>query len=208
MSPSDPKGSLDDKMKNKTIMWIFGALGLTGLFFLLKKPAPVVGIPAVGVPVAGVPAIPEAVPTTCREKAIYLAKQQLGLPESELTVRSLIPQDLGLNTWSLNLAVANAWNAGVINTAVADNRFLCITGVSYAGTAAEQVRVRVGASTVAQFSIQHVPGITTTHHIDISPILAQQNLPVVVDVYSSAISATDNVILEGTTVEKRGMLVA
>jgi len=207
MSPSNPKGLLDDKMKNKTIMWILGALGLTGLFILLKKPAPAVGIPAVGVPVApGVPA--EAVPTTCQGKAIALAKQQLGLPESELTVRSLIPQDLGLTTWSLNLAVANAWNSGVINTSVADNRFLCITGVSYAGTAAEQVRVRVGASTVAQFSIQHVPGITTTHHIDISPILAQQNLPVVVDVYSSAISATDNVILEGTTVEKRGMLVA
>ena len=195
------------KMDNKTIMWILGALGLTGLFFLLKKPAPAVGLPAVGVPVApGVPA--EAVPTTCREKAIYLAKQQLGLPESELTVRSLIPQDLGLTTWSLNLAVANAWNAGVINTSVADNRFLCITGVSYSGTACEQIRVRVGASTVAQFSIEMVPGITTTHHIDIAPILAQQNLPVSIDAYASAISGTDNVILEGITVEKRGMVVA
>ena len=194
-------------MKNKTIMWILGALfGFTGLFFLLKKPAAVAGVPAqVGVP-AGVPA--EAVPTTCREKAIYLAKQQLGLPESELTVRSLIPQDLGLTTWSLNLAAANAWNSGVINTSVADNRFLCITGVSYSGTAAESVRVRVGASTVAQFSIEQVPGITTTHYIDIAPILAQQNLPVSVDVYASAVSATDNVILVGTTVEKRGMLVA
>jgi len=193
-------------MDNKTILLIIATLGIAGLFFLLKKPAPAVAMP-VGVPVApGVPA--EAVPTTCQGKAIALAKQQLGLPESELTVRSLIPQDLGLTTWSLNLAVANAWNSGVINTSVADNRFLCITGVSYSGTAAEQVRVRVGASTVAQFSIEHVPGITTTHHIDISPILAQQNLPVVVDVYSSAISGTDNVILEGTTVEKRGMVVA
>ena len=185
-------------------MLILGALGLTGLFFILKKPAPSVAM--VGVP--GVVAPSVAVPTTCRERAIALAMQQLGLPESGLTIRSLIPQDLGLTTWSLNLAVANAWNSGVINTSVADNRFLCITGVSYAGAAAEQIRVRVGASTVAQFSIEQVPGITTTHHIDIQPILAQQNLPVQVDVYASAISATDNVILEGTTVEKRGMLVA
>ena len=185
------------------IIYILGALA--GLFFLIKKKPPVA---PVGVPVgmAEVPAV--AVPTTCRGRAIALAMQQLGLPESELTIRSLIPQDLGLTTWSLNLAAANAWNAGVINTSVADNRFLCITGVSYAGAAAEQIRVRVGASTVAQFSIEQVPGITTTHHIDISPILAQQNLPVVVDVYASAVSATDNVILEGTTVEKRGMLVA
>ncbi len=195
-------------VKNKTILWILGALGLTGLFLFLKKPAPVVAaLPAVaGVPGA-VPAPKEAVPTTCREKAIYLAKQQLGLPESELTVRSLIPQDLGLTTWSLNLA-AVGWNSGVINTAVADNRFICITGVSYAGTSAEQVRVRVGASTVANFNIERIAGITTTHHIDITPILAQQNLPVSVDVFASVISATDNVILVGTTVEKRGMVLA
>jgi len=188
-------------------MWlILGALGIGGLILLLKKPAPAV---AAGVPVsAGDLVTPSGVPTTCREKAIFLAQQQLGLPESELTIRSLLPQDLGLTTWSLNLASANAWNTGVINTNVADNRFLCITGVSYSGTAAEQIRVQVGASTVAQFSIEQVPGITTTHHVDISPILAQQNLPVSVDVYASAISATDNVILEGITVEKRGMLLA
>jgi len=192
-------------MDNKTILLIIATLGIAGLFFLMKKPAPAVsmaGMPAI------TPGMPVVAPTTCQGRAIALAMQQLGLPESELTVRSLIPQDLGLTTWSLNLAVANAWNPGVINASVADNRFLCITGVSYAGTAAEQVRVRVGASTVAQFSIEQVPGITTTHHVDISPILAQQNLPVQVDIYASAISGADNVILEGVTVEKRGMVIA
>ena len=185
-------------------MWILGALGLTGLFLLLKKPVPVIAPAVVGVPAI----VPEAVPTTCRERAIALAQKQLGLPIEELTVRSLIPQDLGLTTWSLNLANTNAWNNGVINTVVADNRFLCITGVSYAGTSAESVRVRVGASTVANFNIERIAGITTTHHIDITPILAQQNLPVSVDVYASVVSATDNVILVGTTVEKRGMVLA
>ena len=203
MSPSIPTGMLDVNMDNKTILLIIATLGIAGLFFLLKKPAPAVAM----APVPGV-AVPTVAPTTCQGRAINLAMQQLGLPESELTVRSLIPQDLGLTTWSLNLATANAWNANVISTSVADNRFLCITGVSYAGTAAEQIRVRVGASTVAQFSIEQVPGITTTHHVDISPILAQQNLPVQVDVYASAISGTDNVILEGMTIEKRGMVVA
>lgn len=191
--------------KKNQMMWIIGAVVIGGvLYFILRKPPEVVAAP-VGVP--GVPvAVPE-VPTTCREKAIFLAQQQLGLPMEELTVRSLIPQDLGLTTWSLNLA-AVGWNTGVINTNVADNRFLCITGVSYAGTSAEQVRVSVGASTVANFNIERVAGITTTHHIDITPILAQQNLPVRVDVYASVISATDNVILVGTTVEKRGMVLA
>jgi len=187
-------------MDNKTLLLIIATLGVAGLFFLIKKEPEILGIPSTS-------QISAPIPTTCQERVIALAMQQLGLSESELTVRSLIPQDLGLNTWSLNLASANAWNT-VINTSVADNRFLCITGVSYAGSAAEQVRVRVGASTVASFSIEHVPGITTTHHINISPILAQQNLPIQVDVYASAISATDNVILEGITVEKRGMVLA
>lgn len=196
-------------MEKPTLLLIIATLGIAGLIFLLRKPAPAAAITGAA-PVAGVPSVsaPAYVPTTCQERAIALAMQQLGLPESELTVRSLIPQDLGLTTWSLNLASANAWNSGVISTSVADNRFLCITGISYAGAAAEQIRVRVGASTVAQFSIEQVPGITTTHHIDIAPILAQQNLPVQVDVYASAISTTDNVIFEGITVEKRGMVLA
>jgi len=195
-------------MKNQTTMILLGITAIVGIYLLMKKPS-IGGDGGVSVaPAVGVPSGAVAIPTTCQGKAIALASQQLGLPESELTVRSLLPQDLGLATWSLNLTAVGGWSANVINTAVADNRFLCITGVSYAGTAAEQVRVRVGASTVAQFSIEQVPGITTTHHIDISPILAQQNLPVQVDVYSSAASATDNVILEGVTVEKKGMVLA
>ena len=194
-------------MQNKTLLWIIAALGLTGLLILFKKKAPAVaGMPAVSGGVVSAPISAPTAPTTCQGRAIALAEQQLGLPESELTVRSLIPQDLGLNTWSFNLA-GTGWNT-VVSTSVADNRFLCITGVSYSGTAAEQIRVRVGASTVAQFSIEQVPGITTSHHIDISPILAQQNLPVEIDVFASAISATDNVILEGATIEKRGMVLA
>jgi len=195
-------------------MLILGALGLAGLlFFLMRRDTtgarvavPAVGMPAgavgvspttfeasgiaAGVATSGV--VPGAGPLTCQERAIMLAQQQLGLPMEGLTVRSLLPQDLGLTTWSLNLASANAWNTGVISTNVGDNRFLCITGVSYSGSAAEQVRVQVGASTVASFSIEQVPGITTTHHVDIAPILAQQNLPVSVDIYASAISATED----------------
>ncbi len=192
-------------MKNKTILWILGALGLTGLFLFFKKPAPVVAISPAGV--SGVPAVAEALPTTCRERAIQLAMKQLGLPREELTVRSLLPLDLGLQTWSLNLANVG-WNNGVINTAIADTRFCCLTGITYAGTSAEQVRIRVGASTVAQFSTERPQVITTTHHIDIAEVLMQQNLPVVVDVFASVISATDNLIFEGYTIEKKGILLA
>lgn len=191
-------------MKKPTMWLIIATLGIAGLIFILRKPAPTVGVPAViGVP--GVPAVAPTVPTTCREKAIFLAQQQLGLPESELTVRGLIPQDLGLTTWSFNLAMTG-WNT-VVSTNIQDNRFCCITGVSYSGTACEQIRVRVGASTVAHFSIEKIPGLIS-HYEDIQPILAQQNLPVVIEAFASAVAAGDNVILEGITVEKRGMVLA
>ena len=189
---------------NKQTIWIIATLGIAGLIFLLKKPEPAVGVPAVGVP--GVPVAPSvAEPTTCQGRAIQLAMQQLGLPESELTVRSLIPQDLGLQTWSFNLA-ATGWNT-VVSTNVSDSRFLCITGVAYSGSACEQIRVRVGASTVAQFSIEKIPGLVS-HYEDIQPILAQQNIPVVIEAFASAIAVGDNVILEGITIEKKGMLLA
>lgn len=186
-------------MTTKQWLWLFGTLGVAGIIglFIYKKKAP----PAVAVPV-GV-----EVPTTCREMAISEAMRQLGLPREELTVRSLRSADLGLATWSMNLATANAWNT-TVNTNVADNRFICITGVSYAGSAAETVRVNAAGSQVAWFSIEQVPGITTTHHVDIRPILVEQNEPIRIEVYASAVSATDNVILEGVVVEKRGLVLA
>ena len=191
---------------------ILGAVVLGGvLYFLLKKPAPI-GVP-VGVPIVSTVGIPE-VPTSaypalsgCEGQMIAMAEQQLGLPRSELTVRSLRPDDLGLGSiWSVNLAVANSWNT-VINTTVADNRFVCLKSVSYSGTAAESVRVIAGSSVVAEFSIEHIPGITTTHTASIQDIIVEQNLPIRIEVYASAISATDNVILSGTVVEKRGLVV-
>ena len=193
-------------MKNQTMWIILGALGIGGLILLLRKPAPVVaGMPAVAQ--AGVTIAPTVAPTTIQGKLINLATQQTGLPESELTVRSLLPLDVGLTTWSFNLTAVGGWNTVAAGN-VASDRFIAITGVSYAGTVAEQIRVTAASSTVAYFSIQHVPGITETHHIDISPIIVQQNQPVIIEVYSSAAAGTDEVILEGMTVEPRGRLLA
>jgi len=198
-------------MKDKTIWIIIGAVGIAGLFYLLRKPAPVAGMPVA----PGVSAISEVAPTTaypvlsgCEGQMIAMAERQLGLPRSELTVRSLRPNDLGLgNTWSMNLANAGAWNT-TVNTTVADNRFICLKSVSYSGTAAESIRVTAGASTVLETSIERIPGITTTHTASIPDIIVEQNQNITIQVYASAISATDNLIISGVVVEKRGMVLA
>jgi len=193
------------QMRELTVLaLIAAAIGVA--YFIFKKPTEVARAPAVaGVP--GVPVAPVAPPTTIQGQLISTATQQLGLPESELTVRSLLPQDVGLNTWTFNLTGVGGWNT-VANTNVGDNRFIAITGVSYAGTVAEQIRVTAASSVVAYFSIQHVPGITETHHIDIRPIIVEQNEPVRIEIYSSAAAGADEVVLEGITVEKRGMVLA
>ncbi|KKK53901.1 hypothetical protein LCGC14_3090120 [marine sediment metagenome] len=195
--------------KNKTMWLILGALGIGGLILLLRKPkvSARAGVPT-RAGVLGVPAVaPTVAPTTIQGKLIAIASQQTGLPESELTVRSLLPLDVGLATWSFNLTAVGGWNTVAAGN-VASDRFIAITGVSYSGTVAEQIRISAASSTVAYFSIQHVPGITTTHHMDISPIIVQQNQPVIIEVYSSAAAGTDEVILEGMTVEPRGRLLA
>ncbi len=195
-------------MKKPALWLIIGTLGIAGLIFLLRKPAvAAVGVPAVEVPV-GVPAVVEApLPAGCEGQIIAMAERQLGLPRSELRVRSLRAADLGLTTFSVNLP-AVGWNSGVINTAVADNTFICLRGITYSGVAAETVRVSVGASVVAEFSVERAPLITTTHHINIPEIIAQQNTPIRVDMFASAISAAENVIFEGIVCEKAGLVVA
>lgn len=219
---------------NQTLWIIIGALGIGGLILLLRKPATTAAtVPTRAVAVGPGGHIPDGtgpyglgagpglgtasglgmapvVPTRetgVRGELISIAMQQTGLPEEGLTIRSLLASDIGLTTWSMNLSIANAWNTAV-NTTVASDRFIAITGVSYAGTSAESVRITAGGSRLAEFSIERIPGITTTHHIDIRPVIVEQNQNITIDVYASAISTTDNVILEGITVEPRGRLLA
>ena len=194
-------------MKKQNLLLIIGTLGIAGLIFLLQKrtPGATAGIttPAVTppTPTSAYPAL-----SGCEGEIVAMAEQQLGLSRDQLTVRSLRPNDLGLNTWSFNLA-ATGWNT-VINANVADNRFICLKSVSYSGTAAESIRVNAGSSVVAEFSIEQIPGITTTHTASIRDIIVEQNMPIRIEVYASAISATDNVILSGSVVEKKGMVLA
>ena len=195
-------------MKNQTMWIILGALGIGGLILFLRKPTTVARAPTVAgvsAPVTPTSAYPAL--SGCEGQMVAMAEQQLGLSRDQLTIRSLRPNDLGLNTWSMNLANINAWNT-TVNTNVADNRFICLKSVSYSGTAAESIRVTAGSSVVAEFSIEQIPGVTTTHTASIRDIVVEQNMPIRIEVYASAVSATDNVILSGSVVERAGMVLA
>ena len=194
--------------KTNQMLWIIlGALGIGGLIFLLRKPAPVVAAAPAVARIPGVPAVAPVREVGVRGQLISTAMQQSGLPQEELTVRSLLPLDVGLNTWTFNLPAIGGWNT-VANTNVGDNRFICLKSISYAGTAAESIRITAGSSVVMETSIERIPGITTTHTASIREVVVEQNMPIRVEVYASAISGTDNLIISGTVVEKKGMVLA
>ena len=141
-----------------------------------------------------------------RSTLLAMASQQLGLPTSELVVRGLRPEDLGLTTsWSFTSTVANTWETW-INTNVADNRFIAIEGVSYGGTSFNQIQIQPAASTGAYWNLSFVAGLVSQLWYSAVPVIVQQNQPIVVQVISNAV-ATESINLIGTVCERRGLLI-
>ena len=141
-----------------------------------------------------------------RTDLLSMAEQQLGIPRSELVMRGLRPEDLGLTTsWSFTSTAINTWENWVTAT-VADNTFIAIEGVAYGGTSFSQIRINAGAATSALWNLNFVAGLQSQLWYSASPIIAQQNQPVVIDVISNAV-ATETIGLMGTVVERRGMLI-
>lgn len=155
-----------------------------------------------------VPGVAIRKPTTTREQLIQIASKQLHLPESELTVRGLTPEDLNYSTpsWSTNLTPG--WNT-VASGAVADSRFIAITGLYYysATPIATQVKITAGGATRELWSVQHVPSLETPSYTDPSPTMITQNQSINIQIYSTG-TGTETISFEGIVVEKRGLVVA
>ena len=69
------------------------------------------------------------------------ARKELGLPDSEIVVRSLRPEDIGLSNpeWT-DTAGSNAW-ADYVDTTVGDQKFILINGVNKTEAYVTQVRI-------------------------------------------------------------------
>lgn len=189
-------------------------LGVGALYLLSKSQAP----PTTAKTVPGATqAVSNYIPTFSGEMSsgatgapltlLSIASQQLGIPPSELTVRGLRPEDLGLTTsWNFTSGAVNTWE-NWINTTVADNRFIAFQGVSYAGTNFSQIRIQAGARYVEYWNLNFISGLVSKLWFDDSISIAEQNQPVVIDVISKAALATESIDIIGTVVEKRGLTI-
>lgn len=192
-----------DKAKPYILIGLLAAGGLAAYLLTRKKPEAVLSTPA------EVRVIREKKALTTTDKLKEMASKQLNLPESELVVRSLRPEDLGLSSSAFNFPIntANAWN-NIISANVGDNRFIALTGAVYTGDVITEVRIVAGGSTKEYWNIQAIPSMENPRYVDLTPTIIQQNQRLAIDVYAINASAGESLIMEGIVVEKSGLVVA
>ena len=181
------------KMEQVLMYGIPIAIGGAIVYLLATKPVQAA---------AGAAAPQEAIKPGIEGELMSMAMRQLGLPQSEIVIRGLRPQDLGINTF--NVTAGGAGWATMANTAVADNTFIAFTGCSYSGTNFAQLRITSGASVREYWPISFIAGLESQLWHDDSPSIAQQNQGVMIEAYAKA-AGTEEINIMGVVAEKRGI---
>jgi hypothetical protein len=136
---------------------------------------------------------------------IERAMRETGLTREQLTIRGLRPQDLGVNTFDFNII---SGTTNIINTSVANNRFIAFTGVSYWGKCADEIQITIGGATTEIWpNLKWIAQTENKMWTDESPSIAGQNMPVRIDVKGTC-NAVETIGLQGIVVERRGMVLA
>lgn len=140
------------------------------------------------------------------------AMKELKLEEDEIIVRMLRPEDIGLSNpeWTFNVASGDAWNTGMVNTAIADNRFVGIHGILIEESGA-QAGLQLKVTRMGQVKrYWHIQGVNTLESPTIffdDPIMAEQNTTLTIDIYATAADADFRLCFLGAVAEKKGLLV-
>jgi len=143
---------------------------------------------------------------TTEQQLVQMAMKQLNLPRDDIVVRGLLPQDLGLTSWNFNLTGAPGWTA-IVNTPVADNRFIALTSATVTNTNVGDIEITAGAS-VREIWNMMAAGATTLAptFVDSTPSIVQQNQTISIRAYTLA-AAAQPIIFGGIVVERRGLTI-
>ena len=142
---------------------------------------------------------------TGREEIKRRAMKELGLPESEIVLRSLRPEDIGLSTpeWT-DTAGSNAW-ADYVDTTVGDQKFILINGVQKTTAFMSQVRITREGKVAAIWNIQQAAKLRDKT-LFFEPVLVDQNALIHIEHYGLSAS-TEKLILFGAVAEPRGLTI-
>jgi len=141
------------------------------------------------------------------------AMRELKLPESEIVIRPLRPEDLGLSTpeWTFNVGSATAWNTEIDNTTIADNRFVGINGVLIEESGemgCTQIKITRMGQDVRYWQIQGVNYLEDSCIFFDDPVTIDQNTTLTVKFYCRTADTDFQCCFLGAVAEKRGVLVA
>jgi len=144
--------------------------------------------------------------------AVERAVKELSLRREEIVVRMLRPEDVGLSTpeWTFNLASGDSWNNNMVNSTIADGRYVVIAGVMVGESSAQastQLRVTSAGKKVRYWQPQNVNYTQDNMMWFTDPIITGQNETLTIDIYATSADADHQLQLLGATVERKGLLV-
>lgn len=140
------------------------------------------------------------------------AMREMKLPESEIIVRSLRPEDLELSTpeWTFNIASSAAWNTMVNNQTIDSNRFVGICGVLIAESgesAVSQIKITRMGQDKRFWQIQGINYLEDAVVFFDDPIIVDQDTPLTISGYGVSTDSAFKCIFIGAVAEKKGLLV-
>ena len=134
------------------------------------------------------------------------------MPEDNLVIRDLMPTDLVLaqDDWRMTTgATARVWaNSSIAAVTIADNRFVCIWGVSdiSGAQAIGGLRITNAGTRVAIWSLDHLWAYPDNMGgIALSPVIVKQNLVLTIEWYVKYPNAPVEFVLDGAVCEKEGL---
>ncbi len=139
------------------------------------------------------------------------ASAELGVPESELIVRNMRPEDLEIanSEWYFTAVSAAAWSSLVSSTIIDDNRFVGIYGIhnNEAIDEACQLRIQRMGSYVRYWNVQPIKSFENKVGFVDDPFIVDQNTSITIDLWARTASTLTDFSFIGVTVEKEGMVI-
>ena len=148
----------------------------------------------------------------CCNEILSRAQLQLGLPREEIILRDLRSDDVGVTgKWKFAVATSLGWNTLVDTYTVADNRFICISGIftEESTPAIHTIKITRAGSVARWWNVQRVGLVEDNEmHVD-DPIIVDQNQTLDIDGYNGLTATTteEEIGFIGCVAEKRGLLI-
>jgi len=150
----------------------------------------------------------KAVEASVEEMLLDIASRELGVARENLVVRDSDPKtDFGLtnSVWEATLSTANTYT-DVVDTTIADNRFVAIYGINRATDNFSLVKFVSGAKTLDIWNTENIYNLRNQIKVVRSPIVLRQNTPIKIQVYATT-TGTARPLFYAKTCEVKGRIV-